>query len=281
MKNYTFCETIRSIYWNIVNFFLSIRYYIKRNKVDYNSLYSDISKKWNIIDEDLLKDKNRWNILEEGNWGSARPDNISVARPTNIIFNEDNNLSIINKYEPDSVTGKDWDGNPVTRYFSSGSISTKDFFEPIGKRFSLWCDLVPGVSTWPAFWLFYADESVDDKQYFEIDGFERFPNQNKLTFTVHWGPSDARKMYNRSVKYKGDSISFLNCIVVDRGKVKVYVNNILVFITSLGYPKEEYKVCCIISDSVNDDSGKINHDEITNELPINFHSKNLIIWEKK
>lgn len=283
MKNYTFCETIRSIFWDIVNYSLSIRYYILKNYVNYNKLSDDISKKWNKINTDLLKSKDNWNIVNEVNWGSARPDNLSVASPKNINMIGDNSATITSQREISGITGKDWDGNPVTRYYSCGSLSTKELFTVKDKRFSLWCELMPGVSTWPAFWVFYADERNipnEEKDYFEIDGFERFPNEKKLVFTVHWGKNSARKMYNRSVRYSGNSLSFLNCIAIENGKIKVYINNILVFITTLGVPEEDLSVCCIVSDSVNNDDGNISEDEINNELPIFFRSKNLTIWEK-
>lgn len=284
MKNYTFCETIQSIFWDIVNYSLSIRYNVLKNSVNYNKLYSDISKRWNKISSDLLKSKDNWVIVNEGNWGSARPDNISVSSPKNINLIGDNSVTITNQREISGITGKDWDGNPVTRYYSSGSLSTKELFTPKNKRFSLWCELTPGLSTWPAFWLFYADERNipnEEKDYFEIDGFERFPDEHKLVFTVHWGKSEARKMYNRSVRYHGDTISFLNCIALENGKIKVYVNNILVFVTSLGFPQEDLPLSCIISDSVNNDEGELSEDEINNELPIFFRSKDFIIWEKR
>lgn len=283
MKNFTLCERIKSFYWDIINFFLKIRYNIKSKNVNFDDLYSDIFKDWEEINGDLLKDINNWNITREDNWGSTSSNSISVASPKNIIFDNNNNLNIINKTEPNGIRGRDWDGKLVTKYYSSGEITTKELFSIKEKRFSLWCDLIPsGKSTWPAFWVFYIDEnSREEKKYFEIDGFEKFPNYgNKLTFTVHWGLSSKRKMYNKSIKYKGD-LSYLNCIAVTNGRIKVYINNILVFKTSLGYPKENYNVCCKITDSVNDDSGRIDHNEINNELPIYFHSKNLIIWKKR
>lgn len=280
-------------FWNLINLFLNIRFSILIrifNYTNFQKIINDINRKWSVDFIDKFNYYDDWYITEKDNYGSVRPDNISVLTSSNVKFNDGLLITSLKEH----ISGKDWEGNKVYRDYSSGLAKLKKYFlSSQESRFSALCNIQNcEMGSWPAFWIF-SDQAADeddilseDKSYFEIDGFERFAssihNLNKLSFSIHYGTNSNRKLYTRSIYLpKQTNYEFLNCIVINKSTIKIYINNILVFITSLGYPVKTHKLNVIFSDSISTFNNKVSTTEIDKTLPHYFYVKQFIKWNKK
>jgi hypothetical protein len=283
------------VLWNIINWFLSIRFFILNNNNDnFNTQIEKIKEKWNIDFIDNFINSDKWVVQEEGNWGSAVPNNISVSSPKNVQFNN-NGLLIISKKEITPITGKGWYGESITRNYSSGNITSKDYFLSTNfARYTVICSISKNaLGSWPAFWLFSifteGEETTpfENRTYFEIDGFEQFGKTlntlNKLTFTVHRGITSKRTPIGSKsyLPENSEGYTFMNCMVLNKKIIKIYVNNILVFITNLKQPVKRNHLVVKIGDCVHDWNGTIDILEINKTLPHTFNVQKFIKWSQK
>jgi hypothetical protein len=166
-----------------------------------------------------------------------------------------------------------------------------DLKSPFG-RFSTECEVdLVGDGSWPAFWFFCekvtGEENIpiDEGTYFEIDGFEHFgnpKNKNKLSFTVHYGTSDNRTMYNKSISFpKKSKIKFRNCIIIENGLIKIMVDNILAYITDFGYPTDNNRMRIIMGDCLSTFDDSVSLDDINSTLPHTFNVKSYSEYIRK
>jgi hypothetical protein len=276
--------------WEIINFFVRVRFYIIYKFFRSDDIEGDILKDWNVVKYDDMSNPNNWIAIQSGNWGSARPDNIVVATQNNVSFSN-SGLTVVSKKEDTPVTGKGWNGEDIVRNYTSGSINSIDLKSPFG-RFSAECETTLAANgAWPAFWFFceqvIGEENLpfDDKTYFEIDGFEQFgnpKNKHKLSFTVHSGTNASRHPFNCSVCFpKKDTIKFRCCIIVENGYIKIMIDNILAYITNFGYPTDKYGMRIIIGDSLATFQDTISISEIDPTLPHNYKVTSYTEYKRK
>lgn len=259
---------LKKVWWNFVNIFVSL-YFSVRKLLGFPS-YSNgekVKKGWAISLDDDFSNLNNWRILKPSDWGSARSDNVCVYSESNVTC--DNGIaSIITVKE--TVTGTGWEGEPITRDFTSGWMETRERLPMHGSqvfRAKFRCE--KNLGSWKAYWL-YKDTNGT---YQEIDGFEIFASKEKnlseWSTTVHWGPSSAdHTMYGRSVKLNTTDWLVMDIIVDRKLKlIKVKINGVLAYVTGLGLPKEEDNMIAIFSDCASTHDGKVSIPEIESNLP--------------
>lgn len=277
------------LFWNIRNEYLRRKFYT----LQYLNLLpsieeseSEIKKDWRIIYGTYFMTWRGWTVKKRSNWGSigdaphAHWD--SIHSEDNVFYNGEA-LQITCSWSPTLKLGKGWEGKDVYSHFESGHIEDSHAVAPRGRFSAVMRVNGKNIGSWPAFWLFC--KNTGDDNYSEVDGFEMIAKKkmNSLLFSVHYGEKTDRKIYNWSVKVKAieRNEKFRCCIVFEEGLTKIYINNRQVFETDLGYPKAEYRMTTIFSDSINSFDGKVDLEKVRKKLPYKFEIFNFIHAIKK
>jgi hypothetical protein len=259
---------LKKFWWDMVNFPVSVAFRV-RGIFGFPSWERGerIGSEWTIVDDENFDDTDNWRILNQNDWGSARPDNLCVYVPTNVIC--ENSIVSLQTIK-ETATGKGWEGEEITRDYTSGWIETKYRLPMEGvsmfrSKFRCQRDL----GSWKAYWLF----KNYGKRYQEIDGFEIFAHSEKnlsqWSSTVHWGPSgDNRTMYGHHVKLNTSDWIIMDIIVdQNRKRVKVKINGVLAYVTGIGVPEACDEMIAIFSDSASLHGGKVTIEQVEANLP--------------
>ena len=265
-------NAIREEYWRGVN-----RRITKHMPGDFPTIYDGIlerEKKWACVDmfsfTTPLGELDDWDIKDNGNWGSARPDNICVLQKKNIEIVDDN-LVICTKKEV--VTGLGWKINnvppkPQLRQYTSGMITSN--FELVSEgRYSTIVTLSKNVGGFPAWW-FLVPFKEWEKKYSEVDVFERMSHYldkpTFLTFSTHKGYP--RELFNHQANIPCD-LTFMIDVIFHRKKriVETLINGITVFRTGMYYPDPKRSMVMKFNDAVSNFGGKVSVIDIDKHLP--------------
>lgn len=178
-------------------------------------------------------------VLDRLNWGSARPDNICVYSKDNVTFNEEG-IFIDNRYEENGITGKDWDGKEFTRNYSSGSVQSKETFNPEGCFLVVVSLKYAALGAWDGVWFLDRDSTLPI--YREIDLFERMskaPPGTELQFNVHGDVNGKRKQIPRNMDLKSShhvAEKFLVYTSLQGGEIEIGINAVPVYRTRFAFP---------------------------------------------
>jgi hypothetical protein len=180
----------------------------KGNYVNYQAeqLYNAITP----VFEDPM-DLSDWEILNIGNWGSARPDNICVGDASMVFIENGNYVSATQSY-PQGITGKGWSGETSeVRYYMCGSMCSK-YKVQIGQSVSVLATIDAFVGCCPAIWLFPSTRDEEEKEFYskyyrEIDLLESYPQNsselNEVLQSWHFGTPEERYLVSKSFNKAG------------------------------------------------------------------------------
>jgi hypothetical protein len=258
--------------FRIKNYLLMARFARKYrlSKIEYPDIIQFLDNKYGtplLIDDFHTLDN--WQITDRGNWGSARPDNLCTYVKENVALQEDNGKhSLVINTTPDEATGKDWNGNDVTKPMSSGLVTSTFLVRP-GQVVSATVNTSQSYAgSWFAFWLFKKGIEGDER-YREVDIFEKFMEkdfQKKYTMTVHGGTGEKREMMNFQYPlfYVNEDKMTFTCEFYQH-KIRVFINGILIFLAEEPDFDGEYQV--IFDDAPTTHGGKVRKEDIFSVLP--------------
>lgn len=186
--------------FKIRNYILSFKFTkdYRKDKIEYPAVIGHLDKKYGkpiLVEE--FKNLENWKVTVWNEWGSARPNNLSVHVKENVTLESEkgkNSMVIHTTAVP--ATGKGWKGEEIQRPTSAGQVTSRFLVSP-GQAISATVNTsgsYPG--SWFSFWLFKKD-SPGDKRYREIDIFEKFmvrKGDKYYNMSVHGGTGDSREM---------------------------------------------------------------------------------------
>jgi hypothetical protein len=214
---------------------------------------------------DPMNTLSNWTILDKGNWGSARPDNLCAYAKENVTL-KGNSMVITTTAE--QTTGKDWNGKDVTKPFRSGYVTSNRTIRP-GQVVSATLNTSESYAgSWFAFWLIKKHVEGDNR-YREIDIFEKFmekKNQKRYSISIHGGSQSAREMMNfHYPRHLKDETSLTFTCELHSNSVVILVDGIQLFLAEEPDFDGEYHV--IFDDAPTTHGGRVNEATIRQVLP--------------
>jgi hypothetical protein len=274
---------MNKVRFKIRNYILLYRFTrdYKKEKVEYPAIIDHLEKKYGkpLFVEDF-KSLDNWKATVWNEWGSARPDNLSVHVGENVtIKSEMGKNSMVIHTTPEDATGKDWNGKEVKRPTSSGNVTSRFLVSP-GQVISATVNTsnsYPG--SWFSFWLFKKD-AEGDKRYREIDIFEKLmvrKGDKYYNMSVHGGTGGNREMmgFSNPLHYANEENLTFTCELYSN-RVKVYVNGIHIFQADEPDFDGEYHV--IFGDAATTHKGKVKLEDIIKSLPRTFEIKDFRVY---
>lgn len=178
-------------------------------------------------------------VCDNDEWGSARPENSCVFSADNVDFRQ-GEMIIDNRYEEGGIPGKDWQGNELTRKYSSGFVESKEDYEPYGCFFAVISLKYAALGAWDAVWLY--DKISQSTVYREIDLMERMsqgPPGADLQLNVHGDVNERRRQIPLKVDIRSShSIpgKFLVYASIDIEKIEIGINAVPLCHTGFAIP---------------------------------------------
>jgi hypothetical protein len=244
------------------------RYWLK--KKEHPNIIPHLEKKYGkpvFIDD--FQNLDNWKVTDKGEWGSARPDNLCTYVKDNVFISEENGVrSLIINTTSYEAAGKDWDGNDITKPFSSGLVTSKFLIRP-GQVVSASVNTSQSYAgSWFAFWLIKKDVEGDER-YREIDIFEKFmekKHQKKYTLTIHGGTQNKREMMNFQYPlfFVNEAKMNFTC-ELHQHKVRIFLNGLLLF--QANEPDFDGEYFVVFDDAPTTHGGKMQEADIMNAVP--------------
>ncbi len=187
----------------------------------------------------ISPDEENFKVCDNHEWGSARPENICVFSAENVDFSQ-GGMIIDNRHEEGGVTGKDWQGNELTRRYSSGFVESKEAYEPYGCFFAVISLKYAALGAWDAAWLY--DNISQSPVYREIDLMERMsqgPPGTELHLNVHGDVNERRRQIPLKIDIRSShSIpgKFLVYAAIDIKKIEIGINAVPLCRTGFAIP---------------------------------------------
>jgi hypothetical protein len=257
------------------NYLLMLRFNrdYKKEKVEYPGIIDHLSKSYGqiILVEDF-KSLDNWKVTDKTDWGSARPDNLCTLVKENVSLQDDGGRKkVVISTTPEAAIGKGWNGEEISRPFSSGMMTSKFTVAP-GQVISATVNTSDSYAgSWFAFWLFKKDMPGDER-YREVDIFEKFmerKGQKQYKISVHGGSKTDREMltFEYLLFYVNEDKMTFVCELHPK-KVRVFINGIQIFLAEEPGFDGEYHV--IFNDAPTTHEGKVGLEEIQKALPRKF-----------
>ena len=193
----------------------------------------------------IRPDEENFKVCDKYEWGSARPENSCVFSADNVDFSQ-GVMIIDNRYEEEGIRGKDWQGNELTRKYSSGFVETKEAYEPYGCFFAVISLKYAALGAWDAVWLY--DMISQSPVYREVDLTERMsqgPPGAELQLNVHGDVNERRRQIplklaiNSSHDIPG---TFLVYASLASGMIEIGINAVPIYRTSFAFPVRPMKM---------------------------------------
>ena len=261
--------------FRIKNYYLAYTFSAgySKNKKEYPEILGHLDKTYGkpVFEEDF-KDLQNWKVTDKAEWGSARPDNLCTFVKENVSLEEDGGEKrVVIRTTNEPALGKGWNGEDISRPFSSGMISSKFTVHP-GQAISATVNTSDSYAgSWFSFWL-YKKDMPGDNRYRELDIFEKFMErrqQKQYSMCVHGGTKKAREMmaFEYPLFYVNEEKMTFTCELYPK-KARIFINGIQIFLAEEPDFDGEYFV--IFNDAPTTHEGKVNVEEILSSLPRNL-----------
>jgi hypothetical protein len=184
-------------------------------------------------------DKENFRVYDKREWGSARPENSCVLSSDNVDF-VSGAIIIDNRYEEGGITGRDWQGDQLTRKYSSGFVESKETYEPYGCFFAVISLKFAALGAWDGIWLF--DRDTNNPVYREIDLLERMskhPPGADVQLNVHGDINNKRRQVplKMHISSSHDILQkFLVYAAIDGERIEIGINAIPLCRTGFAIP---------------------------------------------
>ena len=242
----------------------------KSKKIEYPDILDHLEKLYGKpVFIGNFENQDQWKIMDRGEWGSARPNNLCtfVKEKVSVRKNNGRNSMLIHT-TPDPATGKGWGGEEIPRKISSG-LATSNYPLKPGMVVSATVNTSQSYSgSWFSFWLMKKDVNGDDR-YREIDIFEKFmvkKDQKQYTMSIHGGRKEDRELMRCSYNMSAvDEKNITFTCELHQHSVKIFVNGI--HICQADEPDFEGEYDIIFNDGPSTHKGKVKEEDIVKSLP--------------